>query len=226
MFRVACIFAFASGIASATETHHVAHKKASQTLRICNAYGKGDSLEIEVNANELGALKYKECNDYKEPLKKGDNVVFKKAGNKVGGFLVGDVPNFDAVLLLAILKQKNIVAFKSHVFTKGGNPQVALVNAYEGRAETPSIKDSKGKSESLDNDTQLTMKAGKYDIVLGSDKTGFTVESDKAYVLLRTGPGLGDMTVFGGDGWKSGASAVAPTGLVMALLAVAVSMQL
>eukprot|EP00933_Yihiella_yeosuensis_P011351 TRINITY_DN1185_c0_g2_i1.p1 TRINITY_DN1185_c0_g2~~TRINITY_DN1185_c0_g2_i1.p1 ORF type:complete len:225 (-),score=62.46 TRINITY_DN1185_c0_g2_i1:59-733(-) len=224
MFRVACIFAFASSIASAT--HHVAHK-ASQTLRICNAYGKGESLEVEVGASELGSLKWRECNDYNTPLKKGDNIVFKKAGNKVGGFLVGDVPTFDAVLLLAILKTSNTVAFKSHIFTKGGKPQVALINAYEGHADTPSIKDSSGNSESLENDRQLAMKAGKYDIVLGSDKTGFKVESDKAYVLLRTGPGLGDMTVFGGDGWaRSGASAVAPTGLVMALLAVAASAQL
>eukprot|EP00933_Yihiella_yeosuensis_P053981 TRINITY_DN52303_c0_g1_i1.p1 TRINITY_DN52303_c0_g1~~TRINITY_DN52303_c0_g1_i1.p1 ORF type:complete len:225 (+),score=43.09 TRINITY_DN52303_c0_g1_i1:244-918(+) len=222
MFRIACIAALLLG--SATASQHLSHGSKKQTLRVCNGYEKGDGVDVVLGKTELGKLRHEACNDFYQPVSNGESIEFHKNGKTIGAFKVGSVPNYDAVLLLVIYKEGSEVAFKSHVFVDGSAAQAALIKTFPGDGGQLNLKSS-DKSHEMKYDAQVSVKAGHYDLSLGNEKIGFDMESGKVYVLMMTGPGLKNLVVYAGRGLhRSGAAVIAPTGLIMGLLAVALSM--
>jgi len=107
-------------------------------LRLCNGYAaEGDGLEMrrleEPRLVEY-PLAYKECKDFRLPLKAGDKLQFKTAGQVyVGTFEVSSLPVGGSVLLLVPHREAPghiLASFVSHVFEPSESPQIALVDAY------------------------------------------------------------------------------------------------
>ena len=89
-----------------------------------------------------GPLTYKNCKDFKAPLKAGDKVEFKVGDTNDGTFAVSDLPNYDATLLLVIYRHDTLstaVSFESYVFTNLLHTQVAVLDTYKG-SEKASLK--------------------------------------------------------------------------------------
>merc|ERR1719156_293880 len=118
-------------------------------LRVCNAYPYAAALDLYRGRSEKmtddGPLTYKNCKDFKAPLKAGDKLEFKVGDANAGTFSVSDLPNNDATLLLVIYRHDTLstgVSFESHVFANLLNAQVAVLDTYRGAAKaTPLIQD-------------------------------------------------------------------------------------
>merc|ERR1719240_650368 len=100
-------------------------------------------------------MQYKTCQDLKIQLKAGDKLEFRVGDANAGTFSVSDLPNNDAVLLLAIYRHDTLstaVSFESHVFANLLNAQIAVIDTYKGSAKSSlKIQDegSDKRSESL-----------------------------------------------------------------------------
>jgi hypothetical protein len=120
-----------------------AHRQAAElrTLRLCNAFASVSPLEMRrVQEPKLVeyALPYKDCHDYKLPLREQDELLFRSDGAFVGTFTVRSLPRNDSLLLLVPYKNESApnngnvsLAFKSHVFAPRSTSmaQVALIDA-------------------------------------------------------------------------------------------------
>merc|ERR1719408_1236796 len=84
-------------------------------------------------------MAYKTCREFSPQLKAGDKLEFKIGDTTTGTFSVADLPNNDAVLLLAIHRHDTLstaVSFESHVFANLLNAQVAVIDTYKGSAKS------------------------------------------------------------------------------------------
>jgi len=216
-------------------------------LRVCNAYPYAAALDLYRGRSEKmtddGPLTYKNCKDFKAPLKAGDKLEFKVGDANAGTFSVSDLPNNDATLLLVIYRHDTLstaVSFESHVFANLLNAQVAVLDTYKG-AEKASLKiqdssDSKtARSEELRYDSVVAVNPGKYKCQLvgvdGSEKAEapLVALNRESYVVIRTGveaqqgPSYKqELMVFpqSDPSQLSGASKMASMGMVMLVLAI------
>jgi len=172
------------------------------TLRVCNAYGSENKLEIIKGKDVLAdGVAYKECTDINTDLKSADKIEFKFDETEAGTFSIQDLPQNDATLLLMIMRHDTVssaVAFESHVFANLENSQVAVLDMYKGAEKsTVKIQDtSKAKlsrSEDLRYNSVVAVNPGKYNCVLvgadGAEKASapLTAAPKESYVVFRVG---------------------------------------
>jgi len=172
-------------------------------LRVCNAYPYAAALDVFRGKEKLtaDAMPYKSCVDFKTQLKAGDKLAFKVGDANAGVFSVSDLPNNDAVLLLAIYRHDTLstaVSFESHVFANLLNAQVAVIDTYKGSAKShlKIMDDDQAKTaraEDLRYDSVVALNSGKYQCLLeGADGKSVSKEdlvalNRESYVILRVG---------------------------------------
>jgi len=175
-------------------------------LRVCNAYPYSVSLDIFRAKDRLtdSPMTYKSCRDFAQPMKAGDKLQFRFGDAIAGTFMVSDLPENDAVLLLVIHRHDALstaVSFESHVFANLMNAQVAIIDTYKGAAKaSPRIKDAavksakeQARSEELRYDSVVAVNPGSYEVDLeGTDgkivsKTSLVALNRESYVIIRTG---------------------------------------
>jgi len=174
-------------------------------LRVCNAYPDSAALEVYRGKSEKltnEAMPYKTCKDFDAPLQSGDKLAFKVGDVSSGTFAVSDLPNNDAVLLLVVHRHDALstaVSFESHIFANLQSAQVAVIDAYKGKARgVPRIMDvkpagKKSRSEELRYESVVGINPGVYDVALyGQDgksqaKNEFVALQHESYIVLRTG---------------------------------------
>jgi hypothetical protein len=127
-------------------------------------------------------------------------------------FQISDLPNNDALMLLVVQRHDtltNAVAFKSHVFASLLNAQVAVIDAYKGKARGQAVIMSRpeegwrkwtktGKGDPPANETLrfngvVAIRPGAWTVAL-LDAGGREVERQdlvalnrESYVVMRTG---------------------------------------
>lgn len=175
-------------------------------LRICNAYPFGATINVRRGKEDMtgsDALVYKDCRDFHTPLKAGDRLDFLVGDMMVGTFAISSLPNTNAVLFLVIYRHDTLstaVSFQSHVFANLINPQVAVIDTYQGSSEsTPRIMDAESaasgasRSEDLRYSSAVAVNPGIYQVALvdrkGNEhvKTELVALNRESYVVLRTG---------------------------------------
>merc|ERR1719498_1308713 len=123
-------------------------------------------------------LPYKQCGEFNPSLKAGDKLDFKVGDSSAGSFTVSELPNNDAVLLLVIYRHDTLstaVSFESHVFSNLVNSQIAVLDAYRGKAKSkPRIQDVSDaktqRDEELRYDSVVAVNPGLYEVVLKSEE--------------------------------------------------------
>jgi hypothetical protein len=121
--------------------------EVSHTLRICNVFPFEKPLSVYHGREQItedgGALKYKDCRDFKGlNLKSADHIRFKVANDmrpdgeqNAGIFQIGQLPQFSSTLLLVVQRHDTLldsVAFKTHVFRNLPYAQAAVLDTYTG----------------------------------------------------------------------------------------------
>jgi hypothetical protein len=181
-------------------------------LRVCNAYPYMTALNVFIGRPSglhritTPAMAYKTCREFDEKIQAGDKIDFRFQEASAGTFVVGDLPNSDAVLMLVVYRhsaKSTAVAFESHVFANLLNAQIAVLDTYKGPSKSKDLKSeikiqdledaTTSRSESLPLNSVVALNAGKYEIVLaGSDgatksHTNLTVENRQSCVVIRCG---------------------------------------
>lgn len=188
-------------------------------MRVCNAFTDEAPLTVvlqpdghgNINLTNQAPLQYKSCRDLAVHLKHGDSLEFLKDGAQLGAFAVTSVPQYDATLLLIIHRKgtSSRPAFRSHIFSKTKNAQVAVLDMYTGPSrhsvviQENKLNAEKGRqlsvlSEKLAYDSVVAVDHGNYYCSLtgvdrtkkSSLKTGrvpFTVNDGESYVAMRVG---------------------------------------
>merc|ERR1719408_1128180 len=112
-------------------------------LRVCNAYPYSEAMDVVRNKGEVltkdAPLGYRACREFSTPLQAQDKLDLKVGDAVAGSFSVGELPANDAVLLLVIHRHDTLstaVSFESHVFSNLANAQVAVLDAYRGKAKS------------------------------------------------------------------------------------------
>jgi len=198
----------AAGLSNTAEHNgHHGHVKATRgaaspfkhRLRVCNAYPYEDAVDVYRGQEKLTKLplEYKMCGDFASQLLAGDKLKFKVGDNNAGTFTISDLPNNDAVLLLVIHRHDTLstaVAFKSHVFANLLNAQVAVIDAFKGRARgTAEVHDGSARREKLKYNSVVAMNPGEYKVELVDARGKVEVIEDlvalnrESYVIIRTG---------------------------------------
>jgi len=208
--RIVLILGLA-GVASSNNLKNLRHEglvralEFSHRLRVCNAYPNSAPLEVyRGNAERLtgdGAMPYKSCKDLPASLKSGDRLEFKVGETSAGSFSVENLPDNDAVMMLVVTRHdtaSTAMSFESHVFGNMENAQVAIIDAYKGKARaSPHIRDQKSakgkRNEELRFDSVVAVNQGAYDVELDGpeggllSKHGLVALNRESYVVLRTG---------------------------------------
>jgi len=206
-----CAGAAASGSATLRSKSHAASFVRSlefkRRLRVCNAYPFAAELNVFLGSSEQltkdAPLAYKDCSEFAPKLQEGDKLEFKIGDASAGTFSVGELPANDAVLLLVIHRHDTLstaVSFESHMYSNLASAQVAVLDAYRGKARsTPKIVEFGASpsnitsSEDLRYDSVIAVNKGIYDVVLqGEDgqtkaKSELVALDKESYVILRTG---------------------------------------
>merc|ERR1719178_490569 len=110
-------------------------------------------------------MAYKTCREFEPQLHAGDRIDFRFQEASAGTFVVGDLPNTDAVLMLVIYRHNTkttAVAFESHVFANLLNAQIAVLDTYKGSQKASlKIQDSadtkSSRSEELRYDSVVAV---------------------------------------------------------------------
>lgn len=177
------------------------------TLRICNAYPYSYPMDVYLGKNKLteSAMPYKSCGEFHPNLKAGDKLDFKVRDSSAGSFSVAELPQNDAVLVLVIYRHDTLstaVSFESHVFANLLNAQVAVLDAFKGKAEAiPRIQDIKSqqdehvehRSEELRFDSVVAVNQGLYEVTLmnmaGEQKARHQLVAlnRESYLVVRCG---------------------------------------
>merc|ERR1719146_379398 len=131
-------------------------------------------------------LAYKTCRDFSTELAPGQKLIFKVGNANAGTFMVSDLPNNDAILLLIIYRHDTLstaVSFESHVYANLLNAQVAIVDTFKGPEKAKLLIEDHGdaktsRSEELRFDSVIAVNPGKYDAVLETPE-GEPVSSSK-----------------------------------------------
>lgn len=181
--------------------------KFKHSLRVCNAYPYSAALDVfQGDHKKLTAdapMHYRTCKDFaSQQLKSGDKLDFKVGDASAGTFVVSDLPQNDAVLLLVIHRHDTIstaVSFQSHIFANLDSAEVVVMDTYKGKAHSPvNIRDApKGKiasrSEELRYDSVVAINPGNYQVELMDTKgeaaavSQFVALKRENYVIIRTG---------------------------------------
>jgi len=182
-------------------------KGPQHRLRVCNAYPYMTALNVFIG-KESGITKltespmnYKTCLEFEKQLHAGDRIDFRFQDASAGTFVVGDLPNTDAVLMLVIYRHNTkttAVAFESHVFANLLNAQIAVLDTYKGKSKSSiKIQDAEdattSRSEPLAPNSVVALNPGKYEVVLvGSDgapksRSDLTVNNRESCVVIRCG---------------------------------------
>lgn len=184
-------------------------------LRVCNAYTSKHPIDVQrkdgkhtSNLTKSGPLLYKACQDFAMQLEVGNSIWFRMNNKPLGVFSVTALPRRDALLLL-VPRRKNpassTLTFSSHVFASLLNAQIAVLDAYSGRANgrvvirdsssgklgTEKEKENEAREESLSYNTVVAINPGKYECALlggshGPSKPLVGLNREN-YVLLRVG---------------------------------------
>jgi len=185
--------------------------EVQQQLVVCNAYTSPKALEIvQVRTRQsLTAghpLAYKQCKEFSLYLEEGDQLDFKVGSLDVGTFHATGLPKSAASLLLIPQRRSPHavgVSFKSHAFSKVQNPQIAVIDAYDGKRdqnfEGVKIIESFGEKtdktqeqleEELKYNSIVAVNPGRYLVSLtGAGRSGIALNAQNAakYVVMRIG---------------------------------------
>lgn len=175
-------------------------------LRICNAYPYGAAMNVRRGDTDItGAdpLFYKDCGDFRLHLKPGDRIEFLVDDVDAGVFAIHELPLTNSVLLLVIHRHDAVstaVSFQSHIFANVLNPQMALIDAYQGsRRSVARIMDAEdaargsSRSEDLRYSSAVAVNPGVYKVGLFDEEGREEAKSDlvalnrESYVVLRVG---------------------------------------
>lgn len=185
-----------------------------QTLRVCNAYAYPASLTLQFvrTKEELGALRYKECDDYNLLIQEGDEIDFKAKNSFVGTFAVSGLPSGGAGVLLLIASRRHSegshsmsATFTSHAFSalppSSPSAQVAVIDTFFGPHSALAkltIKDATGVNatrapEEIPLNSVVSVAPGLYQLAL-PDPSGamgpmgmVDVKPQRSYVVVRCG---------------------------------------
>lgn len=115
------------------------HRGVKHCLRICNAYPNGLPLDVfhghRIKLTQDEPMQYKSCKDFFVGLKAGEKIQFKLGEHNAGIFIMQAIPDDESVLLLVIQRHDTVstaVSFKSHMFAKHDEAQVAIIDTFEG----------------------------------------------------------------------------------------------
>lgn len=177
--------------------------KFNHRLRVCNAYPYATMLTVVIKDLVLTdpPMAYRTCREFVPQLKSGDRIEFKFGDARAGTFVVRDLPQSDAVLMLVIYRHKiesTEVAFESHVFSNLVNAQLAVIDTYKGATQgslrIQDLKDaSTARSEELKYNSVVALNPGEYEVVLmGPDggekrKSSLVVTGGDSSVVIRCG---------------------------------------
>jgi len=175
-----------------------------QELFICNAYASPNAVDIvhvrtQEHLTKGGSLQYKECKSFKLPMQEGDQLDFKSKSLDIGTFYATGLPKSSSSLLLVMRRRSphsTAVKFESHAFTETEKPQIAIIDAFQGKLLDgmgdvkimEELKDASGKvdlrkmqdegefyhtpmkklKENLKFNTVVAVNPGKYELSLAS----------------------------------------------------------
>lgn len=175
----------------------------NQRLRVCNAYPYGTALDVFVANKKVtqAPMPYKSCQEFTPQLQPDDKIDFKVGDASAGTFSIAELPNNDAVLLLAIYRHDTLssaVSFESHVFANLQNAQVAVIDLYKGAAKsTARIQDETDtkhqRTEELRYDSVVAVNPGLYNVILEDEKGQIKSKGElvavnrESYVVMRCG---------------------------------------
>jgi len=198
-------------------------QEVNQNLIICNAYANVRGLHVanlrtQQRLTAAGPLAFKGCSSFTQALQEGDRLEFKAGDLSVGIFRTTGLPKSTTSLLLIPHRRDHNsmnAAFESHAFDSADGPQVAVVDAYRGKevglikiadsveevsdtsaggAEaTATPRPRRRRKEGLKYNSVVTLRPGKYDVLLeGKDEAGSLssarlLVSQGTYVIMRTG---------------------------------------
>jgi len=181
----------------------VARATPKHRLRVCNAYPYQTQLNVFIGKTKITdtSMTYKTCREFEPQLHAGDRIDFRFQAASAGTFVVKDLPNTDAVLMLVIYRhsvKNTAVAFESHVFANLLNAQIAVLDTYRGSEKAVmKIQDKEDadttRSEDLTPNSVVAVNAGSYEVVLyGSDgapkaRSDFNVVNRESCVVIRCG---------------------------------------
>lgn len=172
-------------------------------LRVCNAYPYQTPLDVSLGDKLLTdkPMPYKACREFDTHLERHNKIHFKFGDASAGAFVVSDLPNNDAVLLLVVYRHdaaSTAVAFESHVFSNLLNSQIAVIDTYRGAGQaTLRIQDTEDavtdRSEVMQYDNVAAVNAGSYEVALVSadgallGRENLVAENRESYAVIRCG---------------------------------------
>lgn len=205
-------------------------------LLVCNAFAFPAALDV-VRAGPgqlltaVAPLEYKVCQEFHVNLQDGDQLDFKTtAGYGIGSFFVRGLPRRRAKLLLVPRRPRQeehaeAATFDSHIFTDSEEPQLALIDAFQGKAKgqvrlldwAAEVNGEPLDQGQLNFSTVITVETGHYELVLSNaSKSYFAAPPHGKIVVIRVGsedtatPGLAlDNNTSLGDGIAKLRAAVA-----------------
>lgn len=188
-------------------------------LRICNAFGFKSGLDVFHRSLPLVSaarplpeplklthelLPYKRCVDIHDigHLGPGSMLIFKVGGGEViGNFRITALPPEGSSLLQLVVhrmdRETTAATFSSHVFGGTGDPEIALVDAYQGKSESGiAVRSWNGRWKAVRFGTVIQLRPGWYTWTLTGDhkktfdcdKTvGFYLDANRKYTAMRIG---------------------------------------
>lgn len=213
------------------------------SLRLCNAYAFESGVDVFHTARKLpspwhpkpavtcltnvsGPLSYKKCMDFGfvEGLGHGSQLSFRLDGGlQIASFMITALPRRRALLLLVLYRHDThttAAAFSSHVFDDSSDPEVALIDAYQGSSMSGvEVRSTNGNiRQPLRFGTAITLRPGWYEWLLtgnhatgfdGGSAIGYKLNSNQKYVAMRVGvdaengPSYGEELVMFPQAWLS-----------------------
>jgi len=172
-------------------------------LRICNAYPQEMPYDVYLNKEKIQeGLEYTDCFQYTDDLRSGDKINFKVQSLQAGSFTIDTLPREDATLLLVIMRHdpETVSAkFLSHVYAALKDPQIAVLDAFQGAAEAKIQLAVKGSAisedavpKSLSAGSVMAVDEGAYEVTLGKagkkqKKYELNTWGQEAYAIVRCG---------------------------------------
>eukprot|EP00416_Gambierdiscus_australes_P041208 CAMPEP_0171113308 /NCGR_PEP_ID=MMETSP0766_2-20121228/81892_1 /TAXON_ID=439317 /ORGANISM="Gambierdiscus australes, Strain CAWD 149" /LENGTH=293 /DNA_ID=CAMNT_0011575503 /DNA_START=69 /DNA_END=950 /DNA_ORIENTATION=- len=200
--------------AAASGAGVMAADEDAKKLMVCNAYVHTHPLDVynmrsRQRLTSRKPLAFKECETFLVGLHDGDHLAFKVEEHNVGIFKTTTLPKTSSSLLLVPHRREAglmSTTFESHVFKELQNTQVAVVDAYGGRAKgkvkiidnrnhglDASAKQSQ-RVEDLGFNSVVALNPGEYLVELQDEQGGsvsrasLQVSQQKAtFVLMRVG---------------------------------------
>jgi len=178
-------------------------------LRVCNAYPSESAMEVRRGSDQLTSspIPYKSCQELSPSLKSDDKLDFHVEDGAEGSFEISSVPSSDATLMLVVHRHgvdSAALAFESHVFARVNGAQVAVLDAYTGKAKARTLIQAprfqngtrRGAAEELEYQNVVSVNPGNYEVEL-EDTDGkaesthkFAAKDHETYIVARVGAEL------------------------------------